>query len=105
MRSLATSAIRAASSAEITPTTMTASLQSRHACESRVEARQQVNAGIDHRRGVDQRADRGGGFHRVGQPGLERELRGFGGGSDQKPERQHGQNIRRERCRLSPGRR
>ncbi len=34
----------------------------------------QVDTGGNHRRGMDHRADRGRAFHRVGQPGVQREL-------------------------------
>ena len=43
--------------------------------EQRVHARDQVDAGGHHRRGVDQRADRGRALHRVGKPGVQRDLR------------------------------
>ena len=43
--------------------------------EHRIEAADQVHAGGDHRGRVDQRADRRGAFHRVGQPDVQRELR------------------------------
>ncbi len=52
-------------------------LGGRREFEQRVHAGDQVDAGGHHRRRVDQRADRGGSFHRVGQPGLERNLRGL----------------------------
>ena len=42
--------------------------------EDRVGPHDQVDAGGDHRRGVDEGGDRRRAFHRVGQPGLEREL-------------------------------
>ena len=40
-------------------------------------AAQHVNAGGHHRRGVDQRADGRRAFHRVGQPDVQRKLRGL----------------------------
>jgi hypothetical protein len=43
--------------------------------EQRVEARDHVDAGRHHRRGVDERGDRRGAGHRVGQPRVQRELR------------------------------
>ena len=43
--------------------------------EDRVRARDQVDAGGDHRRRVDEGADRRRALHRVGQPRLERDLR------------------------------
>ena len=51
--------------------------------EERVHAGDQVDAGGDHRRGVDQRGDGRGALHRVGEPGVERELRRLGEGADQ----------------------
>ncbi len=53
------------------------------AFEQRVHARDQVDAGGDHRRGVDQRADRRRALHRVGQPRVKRDLRRLGEGADQ----------------------
>ena len=41
----------------------------------------QVDAGGDHGRGVDQGADRGGAFHRVGQPDVQGKLRPLADGS------------------------
>ena len=43
--------------------------------DQREHADQQVDTGGDHRRGVDHGADRRRAFHRVRQPGVERELR------------------------------
>ena len=43
--------------------------------EQRITAADQVDAGGDHRGGVDEGADRRWAFHRVGQPDLQRELR------------------------------
>ena len=47
----------------------------RRQLEQRVHARDQVDARGHHRRGVDQRRDGGRALHRVGEPGVERELR------------------------------
>ena len=44
----------------------------------RPHARDQVDAGRDHRGGVDQRGDRGRALHRVRQPGVQRQLRRLG---------------------------
>ncbi len=41
-----------------------------------------VDAGGDHGGGVDERGDRRGAFHGVGEPDVERDLRGLAGGSD-----------------------
>ena len=42
--------------------------------EDRIGPRHQVDAGVDHRRGVDQRGDRGRALHRIREPDMEREL-------------------------------
>ena len=55
--------------------------------EDHVRARDEVDAGRHHRRGVDERRDRGGAFHRVGKPCLERELRRLRDGAHQQAER------------------
>src|SRR5215471_2547072 len=49
-----------------------------------VHARNHVDAGSDHGGGVDQGADRRGAFHRVGEPDVERDLRGFSASADEK---------------------
>ncbi len=51
--------------------------------EERVHARDQVHARRHHRRGVDQRGDGRGTLHRVGQPRVQGDLRGLGGGADE----------------------
>ena len=48
--------------------------QQRLGREHRIEPADQIDAGGDHRGGVHQRGDRRGAFHRVGQPGVQREL-------------------------------
>ena len=55
--------------------------------EDRVRARDEVDAGGDHRRRVDEGADRRRAFHRVGQPGLERDLRRLRDGAAEQAER------------------
>ena len=42
--------------------------------EERIQARDEVDAGGDHRRRVDERRHRGRAFHRVGKPHIQREL-------------------------------
>ena len=42
--------------------------------EDRMRAHEQVDACRDHRRGVDQRGDGSGALHRIGKPGVQREL-------------------------------
>ena len=62
-------------------------LDARRRLEDRRRAHEQVDAGGDHRRRVDERADRGRALHRVGEPGLERELRRLRDGAAEEPER------------------
>ena len=59
----------------------------RRELEQRGRARHHVDAGRDHGGGVDQGGDRRGAFHGVGQPDVERKLRGFAGGADEQAER------------------
>ena len=51
--------------------------------EQRRAAGDHVDAGGDHRRGVDQGADRRRAFHRVGQPDVQRELGALAAGPEQ----------------------
>ena len=60
------------------------------------DAHQHVNAGRDHRRGVDQRGDRRRAFHRVRQPDVQRKLRRL---SDRAAENQ--KRGDREICRMT----
>ena len=55
----------------------------RRLLEQRVHARDQVDAGGDHRRGVDQGGDRRRALHGVREPGVERDLGGLGERADQ----------------------
>ena len=57
------------------PRTADEVLHVRRELEDAVRARDQVDAGGHHRRGVDQRADRRRALHRVGQPRVQRDLR------------------------------
>ena len=50
--------------------------------EEGMAAGDHVDAGRDHGRGVDEGGDGGGAFHCVGEPDVERDLRGLAGGSD-----------------------
>ena len=65
--------------------------------KSGVRAGDQVDAGGDHRRRVDEGADRGRALHRVREPRVERDLRRLGHGAAEEPER----DEHRERV-LSP---
>ena len=60
--------------------------------EENVGAGDQVDAGGDHGRGVDQRGDRGRALHRVREPGVERQLGRLGEGAEQQQQadRDHG---------------
>ena len=55
----------------------------RRVLEQRVQARDQVHAGGDHRGGVDQRGDRRRALHGVREPGVQRDLGGLGEGADE----------------------
>ena len=61
-----------------------------------MRARHHVHARGDHGRGVNQRADRGGTFHGVRQPDVQRKLRGFSRRADEQQ-----QGNRREHAHLS----
>ena len=71
-------------------------LDVRRRLEDRRGADEQVDAGRHHRRRVDQRADGGRAFHRVGEPGLERKLRRLRDRAAEQPERDevHGPRAR-----------
>ena len=62
--------------------------------EQRVHARDQVDAGGDHRRGVDQRADRRRALHRVREPGVQRDLGGLRERADEQ-QQAAGDEVRR----------
>ena len=61
----------------------------RHLGERLGEAQHQVDAGLDHRGRVQVGADRGGGGHRVGEPGVEGELRSLGEAGHGDQDRDH----------------
>ena len=75
LMSVWTSAIRPATSSVSAPVPAAISSIVARLLEDRMRARDQVDAGGDHRRRVDEGADRRRAFHRVGQPRLERDLR------------------------------
>ena len=52
--------------------------------EEHVESRDQIDTGRDHRRRMDERRHGRRAFHRVRQPGVQRELRALGECSDRK---------------------
>ena len=61
--------------------------------EQAMGTRNQVDTGGNHGRGVDQRGDRGWTRHRVGQPCLQRQLRGFTHGATQQHQRCPPQHV------------
>ena len=63
------------------------------AVEEGVAARDHVDAGGDHGGGVDERGDRGGAFHGVGEPDVERDLRGLAGGAEDEQQRDGGEEA------------
>jgi hypothetical protein len=67
-------------------------LRARRQGEDGAGSHDQVDPGGDHGGGVDERRDRGGAFHRVAQPGLQRDLGGLaaGGQQQQQPDRRQG---------------
>ncbi len=58
-----------------------------------VGAGDHVDAGGDHGGGVDERGDRRGAFHRVGQPDVERKLRALAGRAQQQAEADGGEHA------------
>ena len=66
---------------------MTVSASGHH---QHVDAAEHVDTGGDHRRGVDQRGDGRRAFHRVGQPDVQRELRGLADGAAEEQQRNRG---------------
>ncbi len=64
--------------------------------EDRMRARDQVDARGDHGGGVDKGRDRRRAFHRVRQPGVQRDLRGLRGGAAEQTERDEVHRGRRE---------
>ena len=61
--------------------------------EERVAARDHVDAGRDHGGRVDERGDRRGAFHGVGEPDVERDLRGLAGGAEDEQEGDGGEEA------------
>ena len=71
-------------------------LDRRRLLEDRVRARDQVDAGGDHRRRVDERADRRRALHRVRQPRVQRDLRRLRDRAAEQAERDEVHGRRRE---------
>jgi hypothetical protein len=61
----------------------------RRQLEQDVAPGEQVDAGRDHGRGVDQRRHRGRALHRVREPGEERDLRALAGGAEEQQQARH----------------
>ncbi len=59
----------------------------------RVGSHDQIHTGGHHGGGVDQRGHRGGTLHRVTQPGLQWNLRGFGAGAQEQQQPDRGQRT------------
>ena len=66
----------------------------RRLLEQRMHARDQVDAGGHHRRGVDQRGDRRRALHRVREPRVQRDLGGLGERADEQ-QQTAGDDVRR----------
>ncbi len=88
--SVCTRPMVAAKSAVIPPTQATTSSEQGRHLEELVAARHHVHARRHHGGGVDERGDRRGAFHGVGQPGVERELGGLAAGAHEEEERDGG---------------
>ena len=98
--SVCTSATVAASSAVIAPIhATTVHRVAARASKNGWARHEQEHAGGHHRRGVDQRRDRGGALHRVGQPDVQRELRALAHRADEEQQRDRGDRRLRRACR------
>ena len=75
--------IVAANSAVAAPMIATMNIAVGACVINRRAAHDHVNAGGDHRRGVNQRRHRRRAGHRVGQPNVQRNLRALAGGADE----------------------
>ena len=91
-RSVRTSAVVAANTSVAVPTIAAVIARGGRDLDERVHAGDQVDAGGDHRRGVDQGRDRRRALHRVREPGVERHLRRLGEGADE--QEQAGGDVR-----------
>ena len=82
-------------------------LRDRRHREQHVASRDQVDAGRDHRRRVDERRDRRRAGHGVGQPDVERDLRALAGASEEQKQADRGDDrtAERQRARCRRGRR
>ena len=83
----------AAKRAVAAPTMATVAEREGRAVEEEMRAGDHVDAGGDHGGGVDERGDRRGAFHGVGQPDVERKLRAFAGSADQQAEADDGEDA------------
>ena len=75
----------------------------RHRSKSGIDAADQVDAGGDHRRGVDQRRDRRRAFHRVGQPDVQRELAALADGAREQAQARPEQDRLAEQAGVNSG--
>ena len=96
LMSVCTSAIVAAKNAVSAPIAATDRAGLRRMQIDAGQARDQIHAGGDHRRRVDQRRDRRRARHRIGQPDVQRNLRRLAGRADEQQDadqaRRHGGN-------------
>ena len=81
----------APTSSVTTPTMATACWRDLGALEDEVGANDEVDAGGDHRRGVDESRHRGRALHGVEQPRLQRHLGPLAAGGEQQQQTDHGQ--------------
>ena len=77
------------------PTITTPSLRVGREVEHRAGPHDQVDAGGDHGRGVDERRHRGRALHRVAEPGLQRHLGGLAARGEQQQQADRGQRALR----------
>ena len=65
----------------------------RRVFEDRRKADHHEDAGRHHRRGMDEGGDRGRALHRIRQPCVQPQLRGFSHGADKQQQAKHGERI------------
>ena len=90
----------AAPSAEMTPTASSSVCAAGGRVEQRPRAGDEVDAGSNHRRRVDERRDRRRALHRVGQPDVQRELRRLADRADGDEHGRSGDGRGRKRAEL-----
>ena len=86
------------------PIAATTTIASWRVGEERVGPGDEVDAGVDHRRGMDEGGDRGRALHRVRQPDVERELGALAHGAredEQGDDRPAGSSFRSSRAAIA----